>query len=266
MSQAIAYHRLFSETEHGKITTIDGTLGKLDYALIVIPANVISPACAEEQMRTCAIGSRDPFSRRPTERRYHHPSYEKLNSQGWRAVEAEETLSESGYRREVEWALSMGLPGADSLTDRKIPTFSRGENLILPALTPSSRHHSSRTYAMFRSTMLLWSASRSTVGPPIGRAPDLVRRAFGEISGLYTPYNYETGVDLREQMTLCDAGDVFTIPGNLEKSFDQISRGIAHIFSSGALPLILGGRSFDRFSDHSRRCSMHQQEDRDHPL
>jgi arginase family enzyme len=46
---------------------------------------------------------------------------------------------------------------------------------------------------------------------------------------------------VREQITLCDAGDVFTIPANLEKSFDQISRGVAHVFSSGALPLMLGG-------------------------
>ena len=28
---------------------------------------------------------------------------------------------------------------------------------------------------------------------------------------------------------------------NLEKSFDQISRGVAHVFSSGALPIMLGG-------------------------
>jgi agmatinase len=49
------------------------------------------------------------------------------------------------------------------------------------------------------------------------------------------------GVDLREQITLCDVGDIFTIPANNEKSFDQISKGIAHVFSSGAFPIILGG-------------------------
>ncbi len=48
--------------------------------------------------------------------------------------------------------------------------------------------------------------------------PQGIRR----ISALYTPYNYEMGVDLREEMSLCDAGDVFTIPANLEKSFDQV--------------------------------------------
>jgi agmatinase len=45
---------------------------------------------------------------------------------------------------------------------------------------------------------------------------------------------------LREQITLCDLGDIFTIPANNEKSFDQISKGVAHVFSSGALPIILG--------------------------
>ena len=49
--------------------------------------------------------------------------------------------------------------------------------------------------------------------------------------------NYEMGVDLREQITLCDVGDIFTIPANNEKSFDQISKGIAHVFSSGAFPI-----------------------------
>jgi agmatinase len=62
-----------------------------------------------------------------------------------------------------------------------------------------------------------------------------------KISALYTPYNYEMAVDLREQMTLCDAGDVFTIPANLEKSFDQISRAVSHVFSSGLLPIMIGG-------------------------
>lgn len=47
--------------------------------------------------------------------------------------------------------------------------------------------------------------------------PQGIRR----ISALYTPYNYEMGIDLREQMSLCDAGDVFTIPANLEKSIDR---------------------------------------------
>jgi agmatinase len=61
------------------------------------------------------------------------------------------------------------------------------------------------------------------------------------ISALYTPCNYVLGIDLREQMTLCDAGDVFVMPANIEKTFDQISHAMAHIFSSGAMPVVMGG-------------------------
>ena len=67
--------------------------------------------------------------------------------------------------------------------------------------------------------------------------PQGIRR----ISALYTPYNYEMGIDLREQMSLCDAGDVFTIPANIEKTFDQISNAVAHVASTGTFPIILGG-------------------------
>ena len=40
---------------------------------------------------------------------------------------------------------------------------------------------------------------------------------------------------------MVDIGDVFTIPGNLEKSFDQISQAMAHVVHSGVVPVVLGG-------------------------
>ncbi|MHB1712341.1 MAG: agmatinase family protein, partial [Acidimicrobiales bacterium] len=62
-----------------------------------------------------------------------------------------------------------------------------------------------------------------------------------KISCLYGTYSFELGVDLRESITIADVGDIFTIPGNIEKSFDQISKGVSHIFASGAFPVVLGG-------------------------
>lgn len=175
------------------------------------------------------------------ERRHHHPTYEKLNSQGWRAVEAEGKLSGQGWAKEVKWSLDMGLPGADSITDKSIPTFARGElphfagiNTFLKAPYVENVRDVARYDAAIVGVPF---DSGTTYRPGTRFGPQGIRR----ISALYTPYNYEMGVDLREQMTLCDAGDVFTIPANLEKSFDQISRGVAHVASSGALPIILGG-------------------------
>ncbi len=75
--------------------------------------------------------------RSPTGRRRHHPSYEKLNSIGWRAVEAEGRLSGSGWAKEQKWALEMGLPGAESLTDRTILPSPGASCPTSPASTPS---------------------------------------------------------------------------------------------------------------------------------
>mmetsp|Transcript_50796 Transcript_50796/g.157275 ORF Transcript_50796/g.157275 Transcript_50796/m.157275 type:complete len:253 (+) Transcript_50796:63-821(+) len=36
-------------------------------------------------------------------------------------------------------------------------------------------------------------------------------------------------------------GDIFTIPANIEKTFDQISNAVAYIAASGAFPIVLGG-------------------------
>jgi agmatinase len=77
----------------------------------------------------------------------------------------------------------------------------------------------------------------TTYRPGTRFGPQGVRK----ISALYTPYNFEMGVDLREQMTLCDVGDVFTIPANIEKTFDQISNAVAHVAASGSMPFIIGG-------------------------
>ena len=173
--------------------------------------------------------------------RHHHPDYNKLETQGWKAMDAEGRLSSAGWNREMKWALDMGLPGAESLEDRSIPTFSRGEkphfagiNTFLKAPFVENIRDVGKYDA---AVMGVPFDGGATYRPGSRFGPQGVRR----ISALYTPYNYETGVDLREQMTLCDAGDVFAIPGNIEKSFDQITRGVSHVFSSGALPVIIGG-------------------------
>jgi len=173
--------------------------------------------------------------------RRHHPDFDRLQTQGWKSLDAEGRLPEAGWRKEQQWALDMGLPGADCLTDKSIPTFARGElphfagiNTFLKAPYVENVKDVGKYDA---AVIGIPFDSGTTYRPGTRFGPQGIRR----ISALYTPYNYELGVDLREQMTLCDAGDVFTIPANLEKSFDQISRGVAHVFSSGALPLMLGG-------------------------
>ena len=158
-----------------------------------------------------------------------------------RAVAAEAALPTTGWEREVARGLEMGLQGADSIVDRTIPTFSRGElphyagiNTFLkqPYVEDVSRC-GEYDVAVFGAP----HDSGTTYRPGTRFGPQGMRR----ISALYGPYSFELGVDLRESITMCDLGDVFTIPGNIEKTFDQISKAISHVFASGAFPVVLGG-------------------------
>jgi agmatinase len=178
---------------------------------------------------------------RRNERRFHHPDFDKMQARGWKAAMAEANIPSARWKAELERNLKNGLTAAPSIGDRTISTFARGElphfagiNTFLKAPYIEDVHEVGKYDAAVLGVPF---DGGTTYRPGTRFGPQGMRR----ISALYTPYNYELGVDLREQMTLCDAGDVFTIPANLEKTFDQISRAVAHVSSSGAMPVIMGG-------------------------
>ena len=59
------------------------------------------------------------------QKRSHHPDF--TQTRGWKAVQAEKLLPKDGLNAEIARGLELGLPGASSVEDRTIPTFSRGE-------------------------------------------------------------------------------------------------------------------------------------------
>ncbi len=164
-----------------------------------------------------------------------------FSREGLEALQKEAQLPMTGWQQEVSRGLEFGLEAAESIQDRSIPTFSRGElphyagiNTFLKApFLEDVRQVGEYDVAILG----VPHDSGTTYRPGTRFGPQGIRR----ISALYTPYNFEFGVDLREQISLCDLGDIFTIPANNEKSFDQISKGMAHVFSSGAFPIVLGG-------------------------
>ena len=171
----------------------------------------------------------------------HHPTFDKTQLQGWKALHKEKELSTEAWKAQVRDGLEKGLPAADSVENREFSTFVRGElphfagiNTFMKAPYCENIHEVARYDAAVIGVPF---DGGTTYRPGTRFGPQGIRK----ISALYTPYNYELGVDLREQMSLCDAGDVFVIPANIEKTFDQISRGIGHVFASGALPIVLGG-------------------------
>lgn len=167
--------------------------------------------------------------------------HDRHGPQAKRALEAEESLPTAGWEREVARGLEMGLQGADSIVDRNIPTFSRGELPhyagIATFLKAPYVEDVNRCGEYDVAVLGAPHDSGTTYRPGTRFGP----RGMRNISTLYGPYSFELGVDLRESITMCDLGDIFTIPGNIEKSFDQISKAVSHVYASGAFPVVLGG-------------------------
>jgi agmatinase len=180
---------------------------------------------------TASSGAESAFTGRPP----------VAGEQGRRALDLEQALPLTGWQQEVDQAHRLGLEAAESIVDRRISTFSRGELPHYAGInTFMKAPYLEDVNQVDNYDVAIVGVPHdcgTTYRPGTRFGPQGIRR----ISALYTPYNYEMGVDLREQITLCDVGDIFTIPANNEKSFDQISKGIAHVFSSGAFPIILGG-------------------------
>jgi agmatinase len=160
---------------------------------------------------------------------------------GRAAAEKEASLGTSREEARLARGRELGLPAAASVEDPTISCFSRGELphfagintlLKLPYLEDArdvGRHDIAFLGIPFD--------TGTTYRPGTRFGPQGMRR----ISALYTSYFYELGVDLLEAVSMVDLGDVFVIPANLEKSFDQVSRAVSHVFSSGCFPFLMGG-------------------------
>jgi agmatinase len=158
-----------------------------------------------------------------------------------RALEIEATLPTVGWEREVARGLELGLQGADSIVDRSIPTFSRGELPHYAGITTFLKApyvEDVRRCGEYDVAIVGAPHDSGTTYRPGARFGP---RGMRGISTLYGTYSFELAVDLRESITMCDLGDIFTIPGNIEKSFDQITKAVSHVFESGAFPVVLGG-------------------------
>lgn len=159
---------------------------------------------------------------------------------GYLAALREQTLATLAVDADLKQQQQLGLPAADSIGDRSITTFSRGElphyaginTLLKTRYLEDARQVGNYDVAFLGIPFDIGTTYRS--GTRFG--PQAMRR----ISALYTTYFYELGVDLVEAIKMCDLGDVYTI-GNIEKSFDQVSRAVSHVYASGCFPFLMGG-------------------------
>jgi Arginase family len=146
-------------------------------------------------------------------------------------------IPEDRHREAIERAIDLGLAAADSVKDRTISTFSRGYqpafagiNTFLKApYLEDVRQVGGHDVAIVGAPFDMGTTFR----PGARWAPQAVR----QISALYDGYNLDMAVDLFEELDIVDivdVGDVFVIPSNIEKTFDQIERAVDHLAASGA--------------------------------
>lgn len=167
--------------------------------------------------------------------------FDRSQLHGTRMLRRLAEISDRAQREAVERGLEYGLEAAPSVQDRTIPTFARGGqpafagiNTFLKAPYCEDVHRVSRyEAAIIGAPFDMGTTYRA--GCRFG--PQAVRR----ISALYDGYSLDMGCDLVEELDLCDLGDVFVIPSNIEKSFDQVDRAVSHVIENDVFPVIIGG-------------------------
>ena len=173
--------------------------------------------------------------------RPHSHGVKREDTHGARTLEALANISQTKQGEKVQRSLELGLEAADSINDRTISLFSRGHQPAFAGINTFMKApycEDIRKVGDYEAAFVgIPFDSATTYRPGTRFGPQAVRR----ISALYDGYWFDGGVDLHEELDLCDAGDIFVIPGNIEKTFDQVTKAISHIYTSGAFPIICGG-------------------------
>ncbi len=163
--------------------------------------------------------------------------------QGTKMLEAEADIPSTRRQENIEQAREYGLESAWSITDRTIPLFSR--NLAL-----TGKYSAAGTFlgVPFQDDMralgspdVVFAGAPLDAGTTYRSGTRFGPQAIRAISSLYSGYNFEMGVDLIESLDMVDAGDITVIPANIEKSFDQIDKGVAYLHEHAVFPVVLGG-------------------------
>lgn len=156
------------------------------------------------------------------------------------AMERQAELSGKKARERAERAKELGLEAAPSIVDRSLTLFRRepwtlgGGNAFMQVSFLEDMRQLGGQDVVFVGAPL---DAGTTVRPGTRFGPDALRR----ISTLGYGYNPERGIDLKESLTMVDAGDIQVIPANIEKSFDQIALALSYITERSVFPVVLGG-------------------------
>lgn len=159
--------------------------------------------------------------------------------QGSWAMEAEQALQGTKGEEREEARRAFGLEPAESIRDRKISLFARGRRSASGSFMGIDFLEDMRELDSQDVVFLGAPYDGGTTNRPGTRfGPNAMRKMSSELG---SPFNPGMGVNLTESLEMVDAGDIQIIPSNLEKSFDQIAKGIAYVAEREIFPVVLGG-------------------------
>ncbi len=160
---------------------------------------------------------------------------------GNRNLKRLEKISQTRQQQEIERGLEFGLEAAGSINDRTISLFSRGHQPAFAGINTFMKApycEDMRNIGQYEAAFVGIPFDTGTTFRPGARfGPQAVR----QISALYDGFSVDGAVDIQEELDMCDAGDIFVIPGNIEKTFDQVSKAVSYIYTSGVFPILMGG-------------------------
>jgi agmatinase len=161
--------------------------------------------------------------------------------QGMRNIRRLADIPDRKQREAIERGLELGLEASPSVQDRTISTFARGHQPAFAGInTFRKAPYLEDVHQVGRHEVAVLGAPfdmGTTYRAGCRFGPQAIRR----ISALYDSYSVDMAVDLEEELDLVDLGDVFVIPSNIEKSFDQIDRAVSWVVGEGVFPVVLGG-------------------------
>ena len=177
----------------------------------------------------------------PRHREHTRPLPDFADLEGMRALREEKEIPIRQWQEEVRRGKEFGLECVDSIEDKtEISCFQRGELPHWSGINTFLKTHYLEDVRKVGEYDVAFMGVPFDIGTTYRAGTRFGPQGIRRISSLYTTYNFELGVDLRESLKMCDIGDVFC-PANITKSHDQITKGVAHVLSQGALPMIMGG-------------------------
>ena len=167
----------------------------------------------------------------PGHRGHQRPLPDFSEMEGMRALKQETSIPSRQWEEEVRRGKEFGLECVDSIEDKtEISCFQRGELPHWSGINTFLKTHYLEDVRKVGEYDVAFLGVPFDIGTTYRAGTRFGPQGIRRISSLYTTYNFELGVDLRESLKMCDVGDVFC-PANITKSHDQITKAVAHVLS-----------------------------------